>query len=243
VITFEVLGVNITCIDKNGIITQILDWCMGTTRRTITYVNAHCINLAVVDNEYRSILNHADLVYSDGVGVVWASRFLGGPRMHKVTGRNWINDFCKKAAAQDLSLYILAGKPGVAQKASDHLIAQWPGLEVVGVCDGYFIEKDENRVLEEIALKKPKVVFVGMGVPLQEKWISYRRNNFDSPICWAVGALFDYVAGVEPSVPKLMEKMALEWLWRLTIDPRGKWRRYLLGNPLFMMRVLQEKFH
>jgi N-acetylglucosaminyldiphosphoundecaprenol N-acetyl-beta-D-mannosaminyltransferase len=83
---------------------------------------------------------------------------------------------------------------------------------------------------------------MGLGVPRQEKWIAGRRKQIEAPVCWGVGALFDYVAGVEARVPRLMNLLALEWFWRLIMDPRGKWRRYLLGNPLFIYQVLRQKY-
>jgi N-acetylglucosaminyldiphosphoundecaprenol N-acetyl-beta-D-mannosaminyltransferase len=89
---------------------------------------------------------------------------------------------------------------------------------------------------------KPDVTFVGMGIPDQEKWIDRQREYIPSSVCWGVGALFDYVAGVELPVPNWMNHLALEWLWRLLIDPGGKWKRYLLGNPVFAFRVFRQKF-
>ena len=122
-------------------------------------------------------LNQADLVYPDGVGVVWASRFLGGCRLYKITGRDWITSLCDLAARNDLRLYILAGKPGIATKAKDRLLAQWPNLTIVGAYDGYFVEKNESQIIQDIDLKKPLILLVGMGVPRQEKGIADVRDR------------------------------------------------------------------
>lgn len=238
---FELLGVRVACSDKAEILSQVIDWATSPTQRMVTYINAHCLNLAARDIQYRAILNQADLVYSDGIGVVWAGRLLGSPRMYKVTGRDWIDALCAQAVRHQLSLFLLAGKPGVAQKACDTLVARWPGLNITGVCDGYFEEKSENECLNDIRHQSPHMTLVGMGVPLQEKWIANHRAEIASPVVWAVGALFDYVIGAEASVPTWMERLGLEWLWRLWIDPRGKWKRYLVGNPLFVARILRQK--
>lgn len=239
--TVEILGVRVACIDVPGMLVCVEHWSSQAARRTVQYVNAHCLNEACRDPLYRNTLNRADLVYSDGISVVWSSRFLGGCRMYKTTGADWIVDFCTWAAACGVRIYILAGRPGVAQQAADNLGRRFPGLQIVGLCDGYFSRASEAEVLAEIDRLKPQVVFVGMGTPRQEKWIAAQRRAIDAPVCWAVGALFDYVAGIEPRAPGWMKKLALEWFWRLLIDPAGKWKRYLLGNPLFVFRILRQK--
>ena len=238
----EILGVRVDCVSKTKLLEIVSHWIAGEEMRTITYVNAHCINLASANSGYRSILNQADLVYSDGVGVVWASRFLDGCNLQKITGREWIFDFCQLAADQGLSFYILAGEPGIAERACQRLLARWPSLNIVGVCDGFFQAKSEAQVLVEIKQAIPDVLLVGMGTPRQEEWIDSHSQELPVKVCWAVGALFDYVAGAEPSVPTWMNALALEWLWRLFMDPLGKWQRYLFGNPSFALRVLWQKF-
>lgn len=206
----------------------------------VSYVNAHCLNLAARDEAYRALLNSFDLVYSDGIGAVWAGRLLHGKRLHKVTGRDWIGPLCSLAEAQGLSLYILAGKPGVAQRSQQELMRRWPALRILGASDGYFAEKTEMQVLAEIVAAQPHLLLVGMGAPRQEQWIAHHRKNLGVKVCWAVGALFDYVVGLETPVPPWMQNLSLEWLWRLWQDPSGKWRRYLLGIPAFLVRIFWE---
>lgn len=242
----KILGVDVHSIDKKGLIRQVAAW-VGVdtpgkdTLRTITYVNAHCLNVAQSDAAYRATLNTVDLLYSDGIGVVWAGRVLRQAHLYKVTGRDWITDFCAYAAEQGWGIYILAGAPGIARQAADRLRARWPSLRILGTADGFFHEKSEAETIKEIAALRPQVVFVGMGVPMQEEWLRRMRAQIAAPVCWAVGALFDYVAGAEPPVPGWLDALALEWLWRLWIDPAGKWKRYLLGNPVFVARVIKQR--
>ena len=80
-----------------------------------------------------------------------------------------------------------------------------------------------------------------MGTPLQEKWLAAHRHQINAPVCWAVGALFDYVAGEEAPVPDWLDRINLEWLWRLLVNPLDKWKRYLIGNPIFLLRILRQK--
>jgi N-acetylglucosaminyldiphosphoundecaprenol N-acetyl-beta-D-mannosaminyltransferase len=240
--TFQILGVRVHGVDALELLSLAEKWVKESSPRTILYVNAHCLNIARRDIDYRAVLNRADLVYADGISVVWSSRFLGfHGHIQKATGADWIQSYCRQAEESGLKSYILAGKPGIASKAKSRLIEKYPGLRVTGVCDGFFIEKDEKTVLMEISESRPDVVFVGRGTPLQEKWIADNRTRISAPVCWGVGALFDYIAGVERRVPSGLNRIGLEWLWRLLEDPRGKWRRYLVGNLSFLYHVFCQK--
>lgn len=239
--TLNILGVRIACVTTLQILQTVQTWIHQAERRTITYVNAHCLNMACSIPDYHQILNHVDLVYPDGISVVWAGRLLdSGCQMQKSTGADWIELFCECAATHNWRVYILAGRPGIAHRARENLLRKQPGLQIVGAYDGFFIEKNEREILDDIRETAPHVLFVGMGSPRQELWIARRREELHVPVCWAVGALFDYVAGVEPRVPPWMNRLALEWLWRMLVDPFGKWKRYILGNPLFVYRVLRQ---
>lgn len=239
--TVDLLDVNVADLDVQGLMAQVQEWSLGQVKRTIYYVNAHCYNIALLDPEYQRLLNQADLVYADGIGVVWAGRFLCGSKLVKMTGADWVPFFCEIAQCSQLRIYIHAGKPGIAQLASRNLCNQYPGLEVVGCSDGLFCERREAEVISAINAAAPHVLLVGMGVHMQEKWIAAHRDQIDAPVCWGVGALFDYVAGKERRVPHFMNALGLEWFWRLLMDPLGKWRRYLIGNPVFIYQVLRQK--
>ena len=237
----NIFNVRVDCVSRSKLLALVMAWAGQGRPRTVLYVNAHCLNVSFTDPDHREILNQADLVYSDGIGVVWASRLLGGCRLQKITGRDWIARFSQIAAEQEMRIYILAGRPGVAGKAAANLSRRWPALQIVGAQDGFFLEQDERETLADIAAARPHVLLVGMNTPRQEKWIARHRAQIPAPVCWAVGALFDYVAGAEPPVPTWMNALALEWLWRLLMDPAGKWRRYLLGNPVFVYRLLRQR--
>ena len=113
----NILGVKVNCDDKQSILNKVVEWAGENTPRTITYVNAHCINLSFQNRKYLDVINQSDLVYSDGISVVWASQILGGCPLDKVTGREWIFDFCELAIANNLRIYILAGAPSIANSA------------------------------------------------------------------------------------------------------------------------------
>ena len=236
-----ILGVNVSCILREDFFHLPLDWITERTKRTVMYVNAHCLNLALTDYTYRDILNSVDMVYADGISVVWAAKFLGGCQLEKNTGREWVYELCSLAEKKTLRIYILAGSPGVATNAQTRLSNQFPKLQIVGTHQGYLDDSDTSSLLDEINQSKPHILFVGMGTPLQEKWLAAHRDQIDAPVCWAVGALFDYIAGIENPVPPWLNKIHLEWFWRMLVDPAGKWRRYLIGNPMFLFRVIRQK--
>lgn len=239
--SIEILGVRVSCASRKDVLQLPLDWSTGKEQRTIFYVNAHCINLAAGDSIYRAVLNRVDLVYSDGTGVVWAARWLGGSSLEKVTGRDWIHDFSALAVEHDLRIYILASSPEINRAAVHNLRQQHPGLQIVGHRNGFFDPVETPEILAEINQCAPQIVWVGIGTPRQEKWLAAHREQIQAPVCWAVGALFDYVAGVEPPVPTWLNRLNLEWLWRMLVDPLGKWRRYLIGNPRFLYRIWRQK--
>jgi N-acetylglucosaminyldiphosphoundecaprenol N-acetyl-beta-D-mannosaminyltransferase len=238
----NILGVQVACLSMK----QLLDYVQGCIAagdgiHTILYANAHCLNVAYQDAAYLQILNQSDLVLADGVSMVWGSRALGGCRLEKLTAVVWLHNFCQRFANSGWRVYILAGRPGVAEQARINLARRYPGLNFVGCSDGFFDQKGQEDVLQEIALLSPQVVFVGMGTPLQEKWLAANRVRIAAPLCWASGALFDYVAGLEKRAPDWVDALGMEWFWRLLEDPKGKWRRYIIGNPVFIYRVLCQR--
>ena len=237
----EILGVHVSCAKRENVLQIPLEWASQPHKRTILYVNAHCLNLTINDPVYRATLNTADLVYSDGISVVWAAKYLGGCKLEKVTGRDWIHDFCELIQKNPLRVYLLGGKPGIAQTARRKLIFQYPGLQIVGTHSGFLDWLNTPDLIAEINQANPHILLVGMGTPRQEMWLAAHREKIEVPVCWAVGALFDYVAGVEPPVPNWLNQLNLEWLWRMLIDPVGKWQRYLIGNPIFLYRILNQK--
>ncbi|HNB52274.1 MAG TPA: WecB/TagA/CpsF family glycosyltransferase, partial [Anaerolineales bacterium] len=133
----------------------------------MSYVNAHCLNIASRNQDYFQHLCSFDLIYPDGIGAVWAGQWLTGKRLYKMTGADWIFEFCQIAQANEWRIYILGGKPGVAKSAAQNLKQQFPALSISGVHDGYFTETERAVILDEIAALAPDVLFVGLGVPRQ----------------------------------------------------------------------------
>lgn len=207
----------------------------------IGYVNAANFNLAGDDARFAETLRSFDLVYADGQAVVWASRFLGDPLPERINAGDFIEPFCEACAGRSLRLYLLGSKPGVAERAAQYLSARIARLQIVGCHHGYFDLGESPRIADEIARCAPHVVLVGMGAPRQEFWTAEHAALLNAGVVWCVGALFDYLAGETPRAPVWMRRAGLEWLFRLAVEPRRLWRRYLIGNWRFLWRVLRAR--
>jgi N-acetylglucosaminyldiphosphoundecaprenol N-acetyl-beta-D-mannosaminyltransferase len=236
--SIRLLGVRIDCYGRKTLLRAVSTSVRGGSRITVMYVNVHCMNLCHDDLQYASMLEAADIVYCDGTGVRLGARIAGGDIPERMTGADWIVDLCRVASNEGLSLFLLGGAPGVAQSAAQCLRAKYPGLKILGTASGYELDHDTVDVLNEL---RPDIVLVGMGSPTQEKWIAGHRTEINAPVLWAVGALFDFVAGRIRRGPAWMTEHGFEWACRLVAEPRKLWRRYVIGNPRFIARVLRER--
>ncbi len=225
----------IDCVRRPELLDQVVRSVQRRRRQTILYVNAHCMNVQYKDHTYRDILADADVVYCDGAGVVLAARLTGQTIPERMTGADWIEDLSRIAAERNLSLYLLGGAPEAVHGAASALRRRYPDLHIVGETAGFDVGP---TTIAQINRARPDILLVGMGTPKQEKWIARHRSMLAVPVVWAVGGLFDFLSGRIPRGPRWMTQHGLEWLCRLMIEPHRLWRRYLLGNPRFLWRVL-----
>jgi N-acetylglucosaminyldiphosphoundecaprenol N-acetyl-beta-D-mannosaminyltransferase len=207
-------------------------------RTLACYLNAHTYNLSCRDEDYRTIFSQAEILYPDGMSVVWAVRLLCGAKTERMTGVDFFEDFLRISRERGLKLYFLGSRPGVADRVVEALAGKYEGLKIVGRHHGYLEgSTQESEVLADINVSGVDILLVGMGSPGQEKFAWRNREALDVPVIWTVGALFDYYAGEEKAAPRWLAGMGFEWLYRLCRDPKGKWRRYLIGNWRFAWRV------
>jgi N-acetylglucosaminyldiphosphoundecaprenol N-acetyl-beta-D-mannosaminyltransferase len=225
------------------LLARIIGWVgeRGPTKR-VMYVNAHVLNESREDPALRAALMDADLVYCDGYGVRLAAKALSTEIPHRMTGADWIWDLAARCEERDASVYLLGGDPGVAAQAGQRLRRTHPGLRVVGTHHGYFQmgSGHDDRVIEDVNACCPDILLVGMGTPKQEIWAQRSVDRLDCSVLWSVGALFDFVSGRVPRAPASLSDNGLEWIFRLAIEPQRMWRRYLVGNPVFLGRVLSQ---
>jgi N-acetylglucosaminyldiphosphoundecaprenol N-acetyl-beta-D-mannosaminyltransferase len=240
----DVLGVGVDPITVDELHAQIARLVRSGKLGLVLNVNAHCLNLCYKDSALRDSLNGADVVFCDGVGVMLAARMLGGRIPARITYAAWIWRLAGFAAAEGFSFYFLGARPGVAQEAATRLRERYPSLRIVGVRHGYFDHSagsaENEAVLEEINSTAPDILLVGLGMPLQERWLTQNRHRLDARVALTGGGVFDYASRRVPRGPPILTERGFEWLARLLNEPRRLWRRYLLGNPLFLLRVLRQ---
>lgn len=206
-------------------------------------VNIDIINKTKTDTRLRDFLCRADIVYTDGAGPVLGSWLLGEPLPERVTSIHLLHRLCDKWRDGRYTLYFLGGPPGVAETARDTLCDRYPGVRIVGTWRGHLTtEEQERAALCDIADRRPDVLCVGFGTPVQEHFIDrYRRELRDIPLVWPVGALTTHIAKRVPRAPRWMRKTGFEWAYRLYLEPRRLWRRYIIGNPYFLARVIASR--
>jgi N-acetylglucosaminyldiphosphoundecaprenol N-acetyl-beta-D-mannosaminyltransferase len=222
---------------------RILAFTEDGTRRRVSYVNAHVLNQTFSNPQLRQALQSSDLVYCDGYGVRLAAKLIGLPVPHRMTGADWIWGMAALLQESGRSVYLLGSHPGSSAEASSALRRWYPQLSVEGSHHGYFdiAGPHSERVLEHIADHRPDLLLVGMGTPQQELWVDRHFDRIEAGVVWTVGALFDYLSGRTPRAPHWISDHGFEWIFRLVVEPRRMWRRYLLGNPVFLYRVWEER--
>jgi N-acetylglucosaminyldiphosphoundecaprenol N-acetyl-beta-D-mannosaminyltransferase len=240
-----VLGVGVDPLTVEGLNAELVRLVRGGRGGLVLNANAHYLNLCYEDPALRRFVNGADVVFCDGAGVMLAASVLGGRIPERITYADWAWSLAALAAKEGFSLYFLGARPGVAETAARRLKERHPGLKVSGVSHGYFDHSagspENEAVLGEINAAAPDILLVGLGMPLQEYWLMQNRERLDVGVALTCGAVFDYVSGRLVRGPRLLTDNGFEWLARLFIEPRRLWRRYLIGNPLFVWRVLRER--
>lgn len=238
----EVLGLPIRPLRTDGLIELLAQRARIGLKTTACYANAHTANMAIHDESFRRTLSESEILYADGASVVWASRYASEKLPERMTSADYFPKFARRCADLGLSLYFLGGIDGIAQAASDRLTKDIPHLRIVGHHHGHFALDCSDEIVADINASGADVLVVGMSSPRQELWLARHAGKISTPVRWCVGALFDYLAGVERRAPAWMCRIGGEWLFRLLVDPIGKWRRYILGNPLFVWNTMKWRF-
>lgn len=210
-------------------------------RRKIYFINAHCVNIAANNKHYLNVLGHEALLFADGSGMRLASRLAGRVFKDNVNGTDLFPLICRDAANKKVKLAFLGAQPGIAECCAKNMKKQFPNLQIVWVHDGFFHSHDEAELIQSINDSGADILFVAMGVPKQEIWIDRNAEQLKTPIVLGVGALFDFYSGAVSRAPLFMRRMGVEWLYRFVVEPRRMFRRYWIGNFVFMFRVFSRR--
>lgn len=237
--TQNFLSINISILNKKDIVNKILEFVSTEKCKFITYLNAHCVNISYSDIEYRDILQNMDMVYSGGQGVVWAGRFLGIPIPERVNVLDFFDELVKELKNRKTTVYLLGETDNVIKKTAD--ILKEKGINIAGAHNGFFDEAQENFIIQEINKLQPAILMVGMGAPTQEKWMFKHKEDLNVRLCWGVGGVFKLLCGDLKRAPRWIINCGLEWLYIGLQDPKRLFKRYLIGNFIFIYHVLINK--
>jgi N-acetylglucosaminyldiphosphoundecaprenol N-acetyl-beta-D-mannosaminyltransferase len=206
-------------------------------------IYAHCVNRAAREPHYLEALRSADLNYADGMGVVLALRLLGTPneRIEKSTSTDLIHPLAAGWAAEGRRLYLLGGRPGVADAAGRRLEAMYPGLVIAGTDHGFFQDGESPDVISRVGQSGAHVLIVCRGVPVEQLWVAEHRHELPVGLAMTGGALLDFLSGRVRRGPRLMTDHGFDWLFRMAREPRRLAARYLIGNPEFVLRVAWQR--
>lgn len=239
----RLLGVRIDNVSVDAVLKFIERTIFAKRKAVIEYVNVHALNVAYLDPLFKNFLNNSDLVFCDGFGVVLGAKLTGQKIDHRFTPPDWIEDLCELAETQQWNIFFLGSTLETVNKASEKLKVKFPNLNI-SVHDGFFNQHngENEKVIAQINAFNTQILVVGMGMPLQEKWISDNFDKLRVNVFFPVGAMFDYVSGTVRRGPSWLTDHGFEWLTRLVIEPKRLWKRYIIGNPVFLLRVLRSKY-
>lgn len=239
----NILGVQVDVIDRPQLLAEIDRLAAAQRPALINNVNVHACNIAYADPEFREILNASEVVFCDGFGVKLGARLLGKTLGSRMTPPDWIDDLFKLCVQRRYCLYFLGDTDDVVSLFSRRVKEKYPALRVVGQHNGFFSpDSDVNhRHMNEIRQLGPDIILTAMGMPRQEKWAWEAKKRFGKGVIIATGALFRWYTGYEKRAPRWITQSGFEWLARLVVSPHKHFKRYVVGNPLFFLRIVLQR--
>lgn len=206
----------------------------------IFFLNAHCFNISLQDSEYKEALDECFMLLNDGIGIKIASKLKGVEVKENLNGTDLIPKIIESSANNNQRVYLLGGSKEVIDTAASNFRSSFPSLKLAGYHDGFF--KNDDAMIQDIIDKKTDVLIVGMGVPYQEKWLHKNSDKLSTiKLAVAGGAIFDFTAGRFNRAPALIQKLGMEWAYRLYNEPKRLFRRYVFGNITFLFHIFMNK--
>ncbi len=235
-----VAGVYVDNMSEEEALSRIDELIAGGGPHYMTVVNAAKVVAARGDEQLRERLHKAAIVTADGMSVVWASRLLGEPLKQRVTGIDMFERLVGHAARRGLSVYFLGARDESVRGVVEHFRSRFADLRVAGYRNGYFDRSESEKVADVIKESRADLLFVAMGSPAQENWIERHLEATGASFALGVGGSFDHLSGLQRRAPAWMQRAGLEWLHRFAREPRRLWRRYLIGNTMFVWLVVKQ---
>jgi len=239
----NILGVGITPVNLARAVAVLDQWSKEGRREYVCCVSVHGIVTAQRDREVRSALNRCALATEDGMPLVWWCRRAGFAQAGRVCGSDLLDAMCALAVQRGHRHYFYGGSPHVVDQLVSHLTRRYPGLIVAGYRSPPFrplSPEEDARDIVAINEARPDFVWVGLGMPKQEKWMASHVGKIEATALIGIGAAFDFHAGTKPRAPLWMQRLGVEWLFRLITEPRRLAHRYLVDNTIFITRAFQQ---
>ncbi|MBI2425850.1 MAG: WecB/TagA/CpsF family glycosyltransferase [Candidatus Hydrogenedentes bacterium] len=238
----RLLGIPIDNVSMTAAIERIVQFGHdAAATRQICFVNADCVNIAFRNPAYKAVIDQSDLVFADGIGVKIASKIFKLDIVQNVNGTDMFPRLCEALDAIDGKLFLLGARPGVAEDVKAWINQHTPRVQVVGARHGYFTKEEEPAVVETIRNSSAHVLLVAFGVPRQDCWIAEHRHELGVGAAMGVGGLFDFYSGRAARAPQWVREIGMEWFFRFCQEPGRLWRRYFIGNAVFLYRVFRNK--
>lgn len=235
-----VLGMQLDELDYDAVVKLVRRWAALQASRYVCISNVHMVMESYDDERLRAIINGADLVAADGVPVIWVSRWLGLRRQSRVFGPELTVRLCEMAAREGVSVGFYGSTPEVARDLRRRVMERFPKLQIPFCYSPPFrtlTDAEDRSICDEINRSGLRILFVGLGCPKQERWMSEHRSRITAAMI-GVGWAFDVLAGRSQPAPPWIQNMGMEWLYRLARNPRKLWRRHLKNNPRFVVLIL-----
>lgn len=237
----DILGVRVNVLTRDELTRLVRDFLESDTKGWISYLHVHALNLAVTSPWLKEYLNDSLVTYCDGEGVRLGAKLLGYRLPKRIVMTEWIHDVCRMASERGYTLFFLGGTAEVNERATEMLMRHYPDLKIVGSHPGYLTESESSELRETMGALAPDILIVGMGMPLQERWVFEQFDFLNVRLVLTAGSCFDFLSGFKRRCPQWMAEHGLEWMYRFLQEPRRLWRRYWLGNPMFVYRVLRQR--
>ncbi len=240
----DILGVHVSAINMEMALATFAGWISKGDRQYVCVSGVHGVMESQSDAELMQIHNESGLTTPDGMPLVWCGRFAGADWMDRVYGPDLMLEVCRASLDEGWSHFFYGAGPGVADRLSEQLKVRFPGLNVVGTHTPPFrplTPDEELEVVRMIDSAGPDFVWVGLSTPKQERWMNVMRPRLSAPVIVGVGAAFDMHAGHLRQAPRWMQRSGLEWLFRLVMEPKRLWRRYLKANPVFVASIFRRR--
>jgi N-acetylglucosaminyldiphosphoundecaprenol N-acetyl-beta-D-mannosaminyltransferase len=237
-------GVSIHRVTLEDALRRISEFVASGARHQVVTINLDFLRIARKDEQFRQILNAAQLAVADGMPLVWISRWLRRPLPERIAGVDLFEEVAALAVRKGFRLFLLGASQGVAAHAAASLESRNPGLVIAGTYAppfGAFTDAEQAEIMARIHTASPHILFVAFGAPRQERWIYQHLEELGVPVCVGVGGSFDIVAGRLNRAPQWMQRLGLEWLYRLAQEPGRLWRRYLLGDLPVLLSIARDR--